>query len=77
MRVIVHYGYDTDSRSFFDPRSDTDNQADAHVVVDRTGCSYVNDVQAARLKARAHAKSVIVRAHKGLPLASGGCRICR
>jgi hypothetical protein len=51
MRVIVHYGYDTDSRSFFDPRSDTDNQADAHVVVDGTGCSYVNDVQAARLKA--------------------------
>jgi hypothetical protein len=51
MRVIVHYGYDTDSRSFFDPRSDTDNQADTHVVVDGTGCSYVNDVQAAPLKA--------------------------
>jgi hypothetical protein len=51
MRVIVHYGFDTETGAFFDPRPDTDNRADAHVVVDSKGCSYVNDVQATQLKA--------------------------
>jgi hypothetical protein len=33
-RVIVHYGYDTDTRSFFRCEDKSDNNADIHVSVD-------------------------------------------
>jgi hypothetical protein len=33
-RVIVHYGYDTDTKSFFRCEDRSDNSADIHVSID-------------------------------------------